>query len=119
MIQHIACNFRIFPNKKEDETIKKKLAALAVCAVMSLSFVVSASAETVKIGVFEPATGINGASGMQETLGVKYTNEQIPTVSIGVETYDVELVIVDNESSEDEAAVNGASSEVSATSAMV
>ena len=60
-------------------------------------------AKVVKIGVFEPASGDNGAGGKQETLGVQYANKVQPTVEIGGETYNVELVIVDNESSNDKA----------------
>ena len=55
-------------------------------------------AGTVKIGVFEPASGDNGAGGKQETLGVQYANKVQPTVEINGETYKVELVTADNES---------------------
>ncbi|MBQ4339650.1 MAG: ABC transporter substrate-binding protein [Firmicutes bacterium] len=55
----------------------------------------------VKIGVFEPASGDNGAGGKQETLGIQYANSVCPTVEIGGTTYDVQLEIVDNESSTD------------------
>jgi branched-chain amino acid transport system substrate-binding protein len=54
--------------------------------------------------VFEPASGDNGAGGKQETLGVQYANSVQPTVDINGTTYDVELVTVDNESSNDKAA---------------
>ena len=37
-------------------------------------------AKVVKIGVFEPASGDNGAGGKQETLGVQYANKVQPTV---------------------------------------
>lgn len=57
----------------------------------------------VKIGVYEPASGDNGAGGKQETLGVQYANAITPTVTINGEEYKVELVIVDNESSNDKA----------------
>ena len=50
----------------------------------------------VKIGVFEPQTGDNGAGGKQEILGMQYANYLQPTVEIGGTTYDVELAIVDN-----------------------
>ena len=43
-------------------------------------------AGTVKIGVFEPASGDNGAGGKQETLGVQYANRVQPTVDINGET---------------------------------
>ncbi|MCC8105620.1 MAG: ABC transporter substrate-binding protein [Clostridiales bacterium] len=81
----------------------KKLAAALICATMCLSCVATASAETVKIGVFEPASGDNGAGGKQETLGIQYANEETPTVEIDGVEYDVELVIVDNESSTEKA----------------
>ncbi len=55
-------------------------------------------AGTVKIGVFEPASGENGAGGKQETLGIQYANKVQPTVDINGETYKVELVTADNES---------------------
>ena len=101
----------------------KKLIALLLIAVLALSAVACSSqpagteapaegteaaapadgAKVVKIGVFEPASGDNGAGGKQETLGVQYANKVQPTVEIGGETYNVELVIVDNESSNDKA----------------
>ena len=57
----------------------------------------------VKIGVYEPASGDNGAGGKQETLGVQYANQITPTVTIGGKEYKVQLEIVDNESSNDKA----------------
>lgn len=59
--------------------------------------------KTVKIGVFEPASGDNGAGGKQETLGILYANSQTKTVEIGGEPYRVELETVDNESATDKA----------------
>ena len=59
--------------------------------------------KVVKIGVFEPASGDNGAGGKQEALGVQYANTVQPTVEIGGETYKVELVNADNQSSTDKA----------------
>ena len=61
------------------------------------------SGDTVKIGIFQPASGDNGAPGKQEALGSQYANYVTPTVDIGGKTYNVELVIVDNESSNDKA----------------
>ena len=52
--------------------------------------------KVVKLGVFEPQTGDNGAGGKQEILGMQYANSVQPTVEIGGETYDVQLEIVDN-----------------------
>ena len=60
----------------------------------------TAAAEgTIKIGVFEPMTGDNGAGGKQEILGMQYANVVAPTVEVGGKTYNVELEIVDNRTS--------------------
>ena len=67
----------------------------------------------VKIGVYEPASGDNGAGGKQEVLGMQYANQEMPTVEIGGEEYSVQLEIVDNESSNDKGP-SAASSLVSA-----
>ncbi len=79
----------------------KKIVALA--AAMLLAFSTTAMADTVKIGVFEPASGDSGAGGKQEMLGMQYANAETPTVEIGGTTYDVELVYADNGSSADKA----------------
>ncbi|MCH5248826.1 MAG: ABC transporter substrate-binding protein [Lachnospiraceae bacterium] len=63
----------------------------------------TSTGNVVKIGVFEPATGDNGAGGKQEVLGMQYANQETPTVEIGGVEYTVELEIVDNESSNDKA----------------
>lgn len=63
----------------------------------------SGSNPVLKVGVFEPASGDNGAGGKQEVLGMQYANQVIPTVDIGGQTYDIELEIVDNQSSTDKA----------------
>ena len=39
----------------------------------------------------------SSAGGKQEVLGVEYANSLAPTVEIGGETYNVELVEVDNQ----------------------
>ncbi len=72
--------------------------ALAACGGSDKS-----SENTVTIGVFEPASGDNGAGGKQETLGVQYANSVQPTVEIGGKTYNVVVKYVDNESSNDKA----------------
>jgi len=59
--------------------------------------------KVVKIGIFEPASGDNGAGGKQEALGIYYANTVQPTVEINGETYTVELVPADNQSSNDKA----------------
>ena len=84
----------------------KKLFALVLCLVMVLSMTtlgLAAEAKTVKVGVFQPASGDNGAGGKQETLGTTYANVLTPTVEVGGETYNVELVYVDNQSQNDKA----------------
>ena len=79
----------------------KKILALVLVLMLAVSAV--AMAETIKIGVFEPASGDNGAGGKQEVIGIEYANSLVPTVEIGGATYDVELVIVDNQSATDKA----------------
>ena len=92
----------------------KKLMAVLLALVMVLSLVACGGSKSdsqgaqssgesgnkvVKIGVFEPQTGDNGAGGKQEILGMQYANYVQPTVEIGGETYDVKLEIVDNRTS--------------------
>ena len=85
--------------------MKKKVALLLALVMIFTLFAVGCGsnddaeyAGTVKIGVFEPASGDNGAGGKQETLGIQYANKVQPTVDINGETYKVELVTADNES---------------------
>ena len=72
----------------------------------------------VVIGVYEPASGDNGAGGKQETLGIQYANSITPTVEIGDITYEVKLEIVDNQSSNDKA-VSAAQQLISANSSVI
>ena len=58
-----------------------------------------AAGDLVKIGVFEPQSGDNGAGGKQEILGMQYANQETPTVEIAGKSYKVELVYADNQSS--------------------
>ena len=69
---------------------------LAIVLTMLLVLSAAAMAETVKIGVFEPASGDSGAGGKQEMLGMQYANKETPTVEIGGVEYDVELIYADN-----------------------
>ena len=62
-----------------------------------------ASGDIVKIGVFEPQSGDNGAGGKQEILGMQYANFETPNVTVGGKTYKVELVYADNQSANDKA----------------
>ena len=87
----------------------KKTLAILLAAVMVLTLFAGCGnkddqANVIKIGVFEPASGDNGAGGKQETLGIQYAHSVAPTVEIGGVTYDIQLEIVDNESSNDKAA---------------
>lgn len=82
--------------------MKKKIMSVLIAAMMVAATAVPAfAADTVKIGVYEPASGDNGAGGKQETLGIQYANSETPTVEIDGTEYTVELDIVDNESSND------------------
>ena len=85
----------------------KKALLILLALVMLFPLAAGGSKEdgtTVRIGVFEPASGDNGAGGKQETLGIQYANSLAPTVDIDGTTYNVELVLADNESSNDRAA---------------
>ncbi|MDF2880394.1 MAG: Extracellular ligand-binding receptor [Clostridiaceae bacterium] len=91
--------------------MKKKMAAL-LCLILSMSIISSgctkiardegnkATGDVIKIGVFEPITGANGAGGALEVEGVKLANKMYPTV-LGKK---VQLVVVDNKSDKTEAA---------------
>ena len=86
----------------------KKVIAIVLALVMVFALAAcggsgKAESNTVTIGVFEPASGDNGAGGKQETLGVQYANSVQPTVEIGGKTYNVVVKYVDNESSNDKA----------------
>ena len=87
----------------------KKFLALVLALAMALALVACGGGETaqqgseqsagekvVKIGVFEPQTGDNGAGGKQEILGMQYAHYVQPTVTLGGEEYQVQLEIVDN-----------------------
>ena len=82
---------------------KKLLAAMLVLSMASMASATTVFADDVTIGVFEPASGDNGAGGKQEVLGIQYANTVQPTVEIGGTEYNVQLNIVDNESSTDKA----------------
>ena len=84
----------------------KKILSLTLALLLVFSLCSAAMAEgnpVVKIGVFEPQSGDNGAGGKQEVLGMQYANYLTPTVEIDGVTYDVELVYADNASSNDKA----------------
>ena len=98
----------------------KKLTALLLVLCMAVSLCAcggsgsaSSGEKVVKIGVFEPSSGDSASGGKKEILGMQYANSQQPTVTLGGETYKVELVYGDNGSSTDKAP-SAASSLVSA-----
>ena len=80
----------------------KKIFALVLALAMLLSCAAMAE-DVIKVGVFEPASGDNGAGGKQEVLGIEYANSLVPTVNVGGVDYKVELVVVDNQSQTDKA----------------
>lgn len=99
----------------------KKIAMIVLALVLALSCFAVAMAEdlpVVKVGVFEPSTGDNGAGGKQEILGIEYANSLKPTVTIGGQEYQVKLEIADNQSLTDKA-VSAAQSLVGANVSVV
>ena len=83
----------------------KKLIALALTLMLFLpAMALSESfAGEIVIGIYEPASGPNGAGGKQETLGIYYANSLAPTVELSDGVYKIKLVEVDNQSSNDKA----------------
>ena len=81
---------------EETKTEETKTEEAAPAEESATEEAASSGDKVVKIGVFEPQTGDNGAGGKQEVLGMQYANYVQPTVEIGGETYDVKLEIVDN-----------------------
>ena len=64
--------------------MKKCLFAFALCAALfSFASCGDEKDAVIKIGVYEPASGDNGAGGKQETLGIQYANSVTPTVTLG------------------------------------
>ena len=101
----------------------KKFLALLLAAVLCLGLVAcggpsDTDSKVIKIGIFEPASGANGAGGKQETLGIKYANSVCPTIDIDGVTYKVELVEVDNQS-DDAKGITAAAELVSKGAAVV
>ena len=108
------CSFRL-----EDLKMKKVLCViLALCMVLSLAACSSSGkaasdSKVIKIGVFEPSSGDSASGGKKEILGMQYANSQVPEVTLGGQTYKIELVYGDNGSTTDKAP-SAASSLVSA-----
>ena len=103
----------------EDLKMKKVLCViLALCMVLSLAACSSSGkaasdSKVIKIGVFEPSSGDSASGGKKEILGMQYANSLVPEVTLGGQTYKIELVYGDNGSSTDKAP-SAASSLVSA-----
>ena len=109
-----------------------KMLALALTGALSLGLLSACGGGTssdpgsggeggdkvIKIGVFEPSTGDSASGGKKEMLGMQYANSETPTVEVGGETYNVELVYADNASTTDKA-LTAASSLVSADVSLV
>ena len=94
--------------------MKKLLAViLAVTMVLSLCACGGSGEKVIKIGVYEPSSGDSASGGKKEILGMQYANSQTPEITLGGETYKIELVYGDNGSSTDKAP-SAASSLVSA-----
>ena len=86
----------------------KKVIALLLACLMVFGLVAcgggaNGDEKVVKIGVFEPTSGDSASGGKKEVLGMQYANYETPTVTVNGETYKVELVIADNNSSTDKA----------------
>lgn len=85
---------------------KSFIVLLLVLAVIGCAFVScskGAKEDVIRIGVFEPQSGDNGAGGKQEVLGIQYANTIRPTVTLGGKEYKVVLDIQDNQSTTDKA----------------
>ena len=85
--------------------MKRLASSLAIAAVLAAGATLvgcsgSSDGDVIKIGVFEPLTGANGAGGADEYDGIKLANKLAPTV-LGKK---VQLVAVDNKSDKVEAA---------------
>lgn len=120
-LSYVCPGRQMITNTLEGMYVMKKVLAILLVVCMSAALLVgcsstpstgapasggsnnSSSGDTIKIGVFEPSSGDNGAGGKQEVLGIEFANSQVPTVDIGGKTYKVELQVVDNQSSTDKA----------------
>ena len=75
-------------------------AALSGCNKNKDSQQISDSADKIiKIGVFEPFSGVDSTEGKREALGMEYANAVVDTVEINGQTYTIELWQSDNVSS--------------------
>ena len=107
METHLSVTYGLCVFRRGRKTMKKILAivlcACMICALLagcgsSESPAAAVEGDVLKIGIFEPATGENGAGGMQEVLGARYANKVVPSVTVNGKEYKIELVEVDNQS---------------------
>ncbi len=82
----------------------KKLIALLLALVILMGLAGCGKDEeeanpVLRIGVFEPFTGVDSEMGLKEVVGIQYAHSLRPSVDIGNQTYDIELVYADNASS--------------------
>ena len=101
--------------KQQEEIQMKRFLALLLAMLMVFALCAcgnngdsqsaddSADGATIRIGVFEPASGDSGAGGKKEMLGMQYANSLTPTVTVGGKEYKVELVYADNGSDQSKA----------------
>lgn len=85
----------------------KRISIVAIVALAAIALAAcgnAAKSNVIKIGVFEPLTGANGAGGADEAEGIKLANALYPTVTVGGKEYTIELVTADNKSDKVEAA---------------
>ena len=65
----------------------KRIIALALACLMVLACFAGCGSkkadDVIYIGIYEPASGDNGAGGKQETLGIQYANTLVNTVTLG------------------------------------
>jgi len=73
--------------------------AILILGIIMLSGCAEDGADRIiRIGVYEPFSGINAAGGMQETLGIRYAHSKVSKVNLAGQTYKIELVEVDTAS---------------------
>ena len=89
----LAC---LFVGCASTSTTEQKASETTTTTTTETAATTESGNKVLKIGIFEPLTGDNGAGGKQETLGPQYGNFVQPTIELGGETYDIQLEIVDN-----------------------
>lgn len=126
LTKNLTTNVFVRKTKKGDFLMKGKVVVYVLCMVLMASLFSGCASKSsgsngskvIKIGVFEPLTGENGGGGFQEVLGMRYANKMYPTVDINGETYQIQLVEVDNKSDKTEA-VSAAQSLISSDVSVV